>query len=113
MVLDRFDQLNRVLPITYTDHVIGEAIPDLVIWIRSGKKKVAFVVDLKAETGIKEEFQVQVERYIKELKKQMHHKDQEVYSKGLVINLVKEKTSKKLTEGFEEIDGVQVLEVRV
>lgn len=97
MVLDRFDQLNRFLLITYTDHVIGEANPDLVIWIRNGKKRIAFVVDLKAEPGIKEEFQVQVERYIKELKKQMHHKDQEVYPKGLVINFVKEKTSKKLT----------------
>ena len=105
-------ETQRILPITFSDHVIGESIPDLVIWIPVGKKRVAFVVDLKADTNLKEEHEVQVQRYIKELRKQVHGKDQVVYKKGLVINFIKEATGKKIEDGFEEFDGVQVLEVK-
>ena len=105
-------ETQRILPITFSDHVIGESIPDLVIWIPVGKKRVAFVVDLKADTNLKEEHEVQVQRYIKELRKQVHSKDQVVYKKGLVINFIKEATGKKIEDGFEEFDGVQVLEVK-
>src|SRR3990167_11127879 len=70
-------ETQRILPITFAGHVIGESIPDLVIWLKSNSKKVAVVVDLKADTGIKEDHQVQVERYIKELRKQVHS-DEEV-----------------------------------
>ncbi len=67
---------------------------------------------MKAEPGLKEEHGVQVQRYIQELRKQVHQKKHEVYAKGLVINFVKEKTSKKLPEEeFEDLNGVQVLEV--
>lgn len=104
-------ETQRILPITFADHVIGESIPDLVIWLETDKKRVAVVVDLKADTGIKEEHQVQVERYIRELRKQVQ-KDEEVYPRGLVINFVKEATGVKLEEGFEELDGIQILEVK-
>lgn len=103
-------ETQRILPITFAGHVIGESIPDLVVWLKSNGKKVAVVVDLKADTGIKEDHQVQVERYIKELRKQVHS-DEEVYPNGFVVNFVKEATSQKLKDGFEELSGVQVLEV--
>lgn len=105
-------ETQRILPITFKDHVVGESKPDLVIWIKISEKKLAIVVDLKAENGLKEENEVQVQRYIQELKKQIH-KNEEVYNMGLVINFVREKTSKTLQEGFEDLDGVQILEVKI
>lgn len=105
-------ETQRNLPITFSGHVVGESKPDLIIWVASEGKRVAIVVDLKADTAIKGEQQVQVERYIKELKKQVS-KNESVWSIGLVINFIKEKTATKIEEGVEEKDGVQVLEVRV
>jgi len=104
-------ETQRILPITFADHVIGESIPDLVVWFKTDSRKIAIVIDLKAEPGIKEEHKVQVERYIKELKKQLH-KAEEVYKKGLVVNFIKEATSIKLKEGFVDIGGIQILEVK-
>lgn len=105
-------ETQRILPITFSEHVIGESIPDFVLWISVGKKRVAFVVDLKADTGLKEEHEVQVQRYIKELRKQVHRRDHQVYKKGLVINFIKEATGRKIEDRFDEFDGVQVLEVK-
>src|SRR3990167_2114530 len=65
-------ETQRILPITFAGHIIGESIPDLVVWHKENGNKLAIVVELKSEPGIKEEFQVQVERYIKELRKQVH-----------------------------------------
>ncbi len=103
-------ETQRILPISFKDHVVGESKPDLVIWVQSKSKKIAIVVDLKAEKGLKEENEVQVLRYIQELKKQIHT-NEKVFNKGLVINFVREKTTKTLQEGFEDLGGVQVLEV--
>ena len=103
-------ETQRILPITFDEHVIGESIPDLVVWLKDGHK-LAVVIDLKADTGLKEEHQVQVERYIKELRKQVRP-GEEVYSCGLVINFVKESTSVKLKDGFEDLDGIQLLQVQ-
>jgi len=103
-------ETQRILPITFMDHVIGESIPDLVVWTQVKGKKVAIVCDLKADSGIKEEHGVQVARYIQELKKQIH-KGEEVYSKGLLINFFKESTGKKIKDGFEDLNGVQILEI--
>lgn len=105
-------ETQRILPITFMDHVVGESIPDLVIWVNTDSNKVAIVVDLKAENGLKEENEVQVQRYIQELKKQIH-KNEDVYSTGLVINFVREKNTKTLQDGFEDLNGVQILEVKV
>lgn len=105
-------ETQRILPITFKDHVIGESIPDLVVWLGKKGKKTALVIDLKADTGIKEEHDVQVRRYIQELKKQVH-KGEKVHDTGLLINFVKEGTSKKLEEEkYEDLDGVQILEVK-
>jgi len=104
-------ETQRILPITFSGHVIGDAIPDLVIWTKVNGRRVALVVDLKAEPGVKEEHQVQVQRYIKELRKQVAKSKEEVFPKGLVINFVRERTARKLQEGFEDLGGLQILEV--
>ena len=104
-------ETQRVLPITFKEHVVGESIPDLVIWTKIGNQKVAIVVELKVESGLKEENEVQVQRYIQELKKQVHQ-NEEVFPLGLVINFTKDKASKTLNEGFELFDGVQILGVK-
>lgn len=81
-------ETQRILPITFSGHVIGESIPDLVIWVMDGSKKIAVVVDLKADNAIKEEHEVQVQRYIKELRKQVKS-GEKVWPTGMVINFVK------------------------
>ena len=99
----------RPLPITYSGHVIGDVIPDLVVWLKENGHKIALVVELKSEPGIKEEFQVQVERYIKELRKQVKQ-DETVWAKGILINFIKEANNTKIQEGFEDLSGIQCLE---
>jgi len=106
----RMYETQRILPITYNGHVIGDVIPDLVVWLKEDGKKIAVIVELKSEPGIKEEFPVQVKRYIQELRKQVRE-NEEVWYKGILINFIKEANSKKLTEGYEEFNGVQTLEI--
>lgn len=103
-------ETQRILPITFAGHVIGESIPDLVVWIKDNGNKTALLVELKSESGIKEEFQVQVERYIKELRKQIRP-NESVHPVGILINFIKEANGSKITSGYEDLGGVQVLEV--
>ena len=107
--IDYEDQ--RILPISYRGHVIGEGIPDLVIWSEVGKKRVALVIDLKWEPYVKEDHRAQVVKYIQELKKQIRP-DEEVLDTGFVINFVKA-SAKKIEDEAEDFGGVQVLNVRV
>lgn len=101
----------RILPISYRGHVIGEGIPDLVIWTSLGKKRIAIVIDLKWEPYVKEDHRAQVAKYIQELKKQVKP-NEEVLDTGFVINFVKE-SAKKIDGEAEELGGVQVLNVKV
>lgn len=103
-------ETQRILPITYNSHVIGDVIPDLVVWLKNDGKKTAVIVELKSEPGIREEFPVQVKRYIQELRKQVKE-NEEVWGTGILINFIKEANSKKMEEGFETFNGVQALEV--
>jgi GxxExxY protein len=105
-------ETQRNLPITFMGHVVGESKPDLIVWVTKGSKKTAIVIDLKADSSIKEDHSVQVQRYIKELRKQVR-KNQVVCSTGLLINFFKEYTGKKIEDGFEDLGGVQILEVKV
>lgn len=102
----------RILPITFSGHVIGESIPDLVVWLKDGGKKTALLVELKSESSLKEEFRVQVARYIKELRKQLRP-NESVHPVGILINFIKEANGAKISEGFEDLNGIQVLEVKV
>lgn len=105
-------ETQRALPITYAGHVIGEVYPDLVVWLKEDGKKTALIVELKSESGIKEEFQVQVERYIHELRKQVKG-NETVHPTGLLVNFIKEANNSKITDGFEDLSGIQCLEVNV
>lgn len=107
--IDYEDQ--RILPISYRNHVIGEGIPDLVVWITLGKKRIAIVIDLKWEPYVKEDHRAQVVKYIQELKKQVKP-NEEVLDTGFVINFIKE-SAKKIDGEAEELGGVQVLNVKV
>lgn len=102
----------RVLPISFAEHTVGESFPDLVIWLKHRGKKIAIVIDLKAEPGIKAEHKTQVERYIKELKKQLHANEY-VHPVGLVINFAKDANNKfQDKDRVEDLGGVQVLEFK-
>lgn len=68
-------ETQRTLPITFANHVIGESIPDLVVWDTNGKKRTAIVIDLKAEPTIKGDHAAQVKRYVQELRKQIHQNE--------------------------------------
>jgi len=103
-------ETQRILPITFSDHVIGESIPDLVVWLRIKRKRVGIVIDLKWEPYLKADHHSQVAKYIQELKKQVK-KNEQVWNTGFVINFPKEK-SEKIEDGFENHSGVQVLEVK-
>lgn len=105
-------ETQRILPITYKGFVIGESIPDLVVWIEEEKSRVAVVIDLKWEPAIKEEHPYQVAKYIQELKKQVKG-NETVYPCGYIINFTKVATSKKIEEEKLECSaGVQILEVK-
>jgi len=103
-------ETQRILPITFSDHVIGESIPDLVVWLPIKRKRVGIVIDLKWEPYLKADHHSQVAKYIQELKKQVK-KNEQVWNTGFVINFPKEK-SEKIEDGFENHSGVQVLEVK-
>lgn len=105
-------ETQRILPITYKGFVVGESIPDLVVWIEDGKNRVGVVIDLKWEPGIQENHSAQVAKYIRELKKQIKE-NESVYPCGYVINFLKSATSKKIDEEkLECSQGVQILEVK-
>jgi len=57
-------ETQRILPITYNGFVVGKSIPDLVIWVEDNDQRIGIVIDLKWESGIKEEHSSQVMKYI-------------------------------------------------
>jgi len=102
----------RILPISFKGHIVGESKPDLVVWLKQGKnKRLAIVVDLKWEPYVKEDHRTQIIKYIKELKKQLK-RGEEVFNTGFVINFVKE-GGKKIDGEAEEMEGIQILNVVV
>lgn len=101
----------RILPITFSGHVIGDSIPDLVVWLQRGKEKIAVIVDLKTEYDVKDDHRKQVEKYIRELKKQLRP-NESVSPYGLVINFVKESNNGLVKENLIRAGRVQVLKVK-
>jgi GxxExxY protein len=101
----------RIIPISFKGYTIGESKPDLVVWLKSKNKRIAIVIDLKWEPYIKEDHTSQVKKYIKELKKQVKP-DEEVFETGFIINFVKAKGG-KVDEDIENLEGVQILNVKI
>ena len=105
----------RILPISFKGHIVGESKPDLVIWAKLKKeKRIAIVVDLKWDSSVKEDHRIQIIKYIKELKKQLKP-GEEVFNTGFVINFIKPKSEKIKEEDkkVEKMEGIQVLNVEV
>ena len=107
-------ETQRILPVSFKGHVVGESKPDLVVWLKQkNRKRLAIVIDLKWEPYFKENHRTQIIKYIQELKKQVKE-NEEVFDTGFVINFVKAGQSKKLESKTEKdiIDGkVKILEV--
>ena len=109
-------ETQRILPISFKGHIIGESKPDLVVWIKQSKvKRLGIVIDLKWEPYFKQDHQTQIIKYIQELKKQVKNNEQ-VFNTGFVINFVKGGGSKKI-EGQDKKEKdiikekVKILEV--
>jgi len=107
-------ETQRILPVSFKGHIVGDSKPDLVVWLKQkNKKRLGIVIDLKWEPYFKENHRTQIIKYIQELKKQVKE-NEEVFDTGFVINFVKEGQSKKLKSKTEKdiIDGkVKILEV--
>ena len=112
-------ETQRILPVSFKGHVVGEGKPDLVVWIKQPKgKRLGIVIDLKWEPYFKADHQAQIIKYIRELKKQAK-KGESVYNVGFVINFVKgkaqniEKDEEVLSAKVKEIikEKVKILEV--
>lgn len=103
-------ETQRILPVSFSGHVIGDSIPDLVVWLQKGKTRMAIVIDLKTELDVKEDHRKQVEKYIRELKKQLRP-NETVSPFGLVINFVKEANNGSVKSNLISAGRVQVLKV--
>jgi GxxExxY protein len=106
----------RVLPVYYKDkYLVGRAELDLIVLVNllSGKR-VHIVIELKTDTGIKEDHKIQIRKYIKALKKSLLSENDIVYPVGLIINFIKP-SSIRLDEGIMQVNDsmIQWLEVEV
>lgn len=100
----------RILPISYKGHHVGEGIPDLIIWIKKGRKKIAVLIELKQDREIKEDHRKQVIKYLEALIEQKKW-NEEVYSKGFILNFPSTVRWKVAKKEIERVAGVEVLPV--
>ena len=105
-------ETQRILPISFKGHVVGQGKPDLVVWINQSQgKRLGIVIDLKWDSYFKEDHRKQVIKYIQELKKQIK-KEEKVCDTGFVINFVKEK-SRKVEENKENEEDIVKEKVKI
>lgn len=108
-------ETQRILPVFYRDreggrdYCVGEGIPDLIVWVESGQKRVAIVVDLKADQNIKEDHCRQVQKYIEAMEKQLKE-NESVHPDALVINFSKG-SGRKIPDEFIEKEGPEIITV--
>jgi len=103
-------EAQRTLPISFDGYVVGKGFPDLIVWFKKGKKKIAVVIELKSISELNVDSQNQVERYMQELKKELKE-NEEISPKGFVFDFTK--PSGKLKEGVENYKGLKILEVKI
>ncbi len=96
-------EAQRILPVDYKGFIVGEGIPDLVIWVRSENGRTAIVADLKQDNAIKESHVLQVRKYIAGLKRQLRP-GETVCDNGLVICFPKA-SAKKIDDTSIEGNG--------
>jgi GxxExxY protein len=106
----------RVLPVYYKDkYVVGEGKPDLIILVElESGKRVYIVIELKADTDIKEDNRIQIQKYIKALNKSLRSENDIVYPAGFIINFTK-CSNKKLDGNIMQVNDstIQWLKVDV
>ncbi len=108
----------RVLPVYYKDkYLVGRGELDLIVLVElESGKRVHIVIELKTDTGIKEDHKIQIKKYIKALKKSLLSQNDIVYPVGLIINFAKP-SRRRLDEEVERLEvddlGIQWLEVEV
>jgi len=105
-----------VLPVYYKDkYIVGESKPDLIILVElESGKRVHIVIELKTDTGIKEDNRIQVQKYIKALNKCLRSENDIVYLVGLIINFTK-RSNEKLGGKIMQVNDskIQCLKVYV
>jgi GxxExxY protein len=105
-----------VLPVYYKDkYVVGEGKPDLIILVElESGKRVHIVIELKTDTGIKEDNRIQVQKYIKALNRSLRSENDIVYPVGFIINFAKRSNKKLDGEKMQVNDStIQWLKVYV
>lgn len=103
-------EAQRTLPITFNGYVVGKGFPDLIVWYKKGRKKIAIIIELKSAPNLKVENQKQVERYMQELKKELK-KDEEIYPIGFVFDFTK--PSGELKKEVKNYKGLKILEIKI
>ena len=105
-----------VLPVYYKDkYIVGESKPDLIILVElESGKRVHIVIELKTDTGIKEDNRIQVQKYIKALNKSLRSENDIVYPVGLIINFTK-RSNRRLDGEIMQVNNstIQWLKVYV
>ncbi len=96
-----------VLPVYYKDkYIVGEGKPDLIILVElESGKRVHIVIELKTDTGIKEDNRIQVQKYIKALNRSLRSENDIVYPVGFIINFAKRSNEKLNGEEIQVNDS--------
>jgi hypothetical protein len=104
----------RVLPIYYKDkYVVGEGKPDLIILVElESGKRVHIVIELKADTDIKEDHKIQIQKYIKALNKSLPSENDIVYPVGFIINFTKP-SRRRLDEEIMQFNDSMIQWIKV
>jgi len=104
----------RVLPIYYKDkYVVGEGKPDLIILIElESGKRVHIVIELKADTDIKEDHKIQIQKYIKALNKSLPSENGIVYPVGFIINFIKP-SRRRLDDEIMQVNDSMIQWIKV
>ncbi len=104
----------RVLPVYYKDkYLVGRGELDLIVLVNlwSGKR-VHIVIELKTDTGIKEDHKIQMQKYIKALNKSLPSENDIVYPVGFIINFIKP-SRRRLDEEIMQVNDSMIQWIKV
>ncbi|MBD3285855.1 hypothetical protein GF338_05920, partial [candidate division WOR-3 bacterium] len=99
-------EAQKIIPIDYKGYTVAQSALDLVVWTDE-KPSTGIVVDLKTESCVKEEFDLQVKRYIKKLRELEDERSEQnrrnIYNKGMVIAFSKASTKQIVCDEEEGV----------